>query len=64
MKKRRAEEKVAFALKQAETDTSVVEVTQQMDFGAQVLQLQEGVRRAGRRRAAASKAARGGEPQA
>ena len=63
-KSRYTEEQIAFALKQAETGTPVAEVIRRMGVSEQTLPLEEGVWRAGRRRAAAGQAARGREPQA
>ena len=66
MKKSRfTEEQISFALKQAETGTPVAEVLRRMgDLGADILPLEEALRRVGHWRAAASEAARGREPQA
>ncbi len=64
-KTRHTDEQIAFALKQAETGTPVAKVIRRMgDLRADVLPLEEGIRRARRRRAAAPEAAGGGEPQA
>jgi len=44
-KSRYTDEQIAFALKQAETGTPVAEAIRRMDFRADVLPLEEGVRR-------------------
>jgi putative transposase len=46
-KSRYTDEQIAFALKQAETGTPVAEVIRRMGFWADVLPLEEGVRRFG-----------------
>ena len=64
-KSRYTEEQIAFALKQAETGTPVAEVLRRMgDLGADLLPLEEALRRARYGRVATSQAARGREPQA